>query len=142
MKKIVIDGHVILLTFDVMVYGIVITVSMNLTVRIWFAYRMNIYCQLADASGFRCLSIEYLFDKYLNDCPQDDDPIIRQIFFNNRTNNNMSEYISWNKTNCITQGMICRRHSLILHSDDEICYYQRSVSLFYFRRTYILSTNR
>ncbi|UJR12680.1 hypothetical protein I4U23_016854 [Adineta vaga] len=84
------------------------------------------YCQLLDKSAVLCLSIEYLFEKYINNCPRNKSSIYREIYFNNMTNINMSKYISWNKTKCITEDIICNRsHSLRSNFDDELCLYQR-----------------
>jgi hypothetical protein len=37
----------------------------------------------------------------------------------------MSEYISWNKTKCITVDKICRRQPIISDLDDETCLFER-----------------
>ena len=47
------------------------------------------YCQLLDTSTVLCLSIEYLFEKYINNCPRNKSLIYREIYFNNMTNINM-----------------------------------------------------
>ncbi|CAF1308871.1 unnamed protein product [Adineta ricciae] len=98
------------------------------------------YCELSDRSGSLCLSTEHIFEKYLNTCRRNSTIVYREIYFNNNTNNNMSEYISWNQTRCITEDLICNRHSLISNFGDEICLYQRALWI----RTpiiHLLSTN-
>jgi hypothetical protein len=58
-------------------------------------------CKLFGNSGTICLPIEHLFDKYMNECPSNQSRLYRSVYFNNKTNSNMSEYISWNKTNVL-----------------------------------------
>jgi hypothetical protein len=81
-------------------------------------------CQLTDDYSTICLSIEHFFDEYINECPPNQTKFQRNLYFNNRTNSNMSEYISWNKTKCITEDKICRRQSTVSYIDDEVCLFQ------------------
>jgi hypothetical protein len=79
-------------------------------------------CELRIADTFICLSIEHLFETYVDDCHSNPFRLDRTVYFDNTTNNNLSQYISWNKTKCITADQICRRrHSIASDSADEIC---------------------
>ena len=81
-------------------------------------------CKFDDESNTTCLSIEYLFDMHRDECPLNETPLVRYIYFDNSTNIHMNEYISWNKTKCITKNKICRWHLVKSDLDNDTCLFQ------------------
>lgn len=71
-----------------------------------------------------CLPMEHFFDKYIDECPRNLDQLRRIVYFNNQTQLNLKEYISWNITKCLIVDKICRdRHSLMANINDQACLY-------------------
>ena len=79
------------------------------------------HCTSRDDGKSICLSIEHFFETYINDCDTDNTYLLRNLYFDNRTTNDMDGYISWNKTKCLTVDKLCRRDSSMSSSNDEIC---------------------
>jgi hypothetical protein len=66
-----------------------------------------------------CLPITHLFEKYIYNC--DKSVWYRDMYFNNETNTNLTGYISWNTTKCLTTNMLCYDHSLLSVAEDDVC---------------------